>query len=262
MQKKGKQPFLELHVLLAPTQSKCSVFELHDLRAHSLSAGRLGWEGETPALMLTKSKQAFASWSLQTLAAVEMTKRRRRRGKDGEGILQRNPHPLLLLAHYWHLINYQHVFRTCLGMEKKPQMKKLWNLCRWCRRPINRILFLPLPFWPHFFFSLVFPLCHHDDVVVMVMMVSDEFLSGEHNIPVTCVHQRGKLGQKWDSCVNPPAHHGPANWLLRKSPESKKKQEWQRAWEHERKTRLENKFPNFPGMAQWSCTSYVEGFQN
>lgn len=55
------------------------------------------------------------------------------------------------------------------------QTRKLWDFCWWCRWAINRLLFLPLPFWPHFCFSPVFPLCHRDDLVMaMAMMVSDE----------------------------------------------------------------------------------------
>lgn len=118
------------------------------------------------------------------------------------------PHPSLLFPH-------QLLFINCYALPvwpsnaevtldqwctASPQTKKLQDFCWWCRWTINRLLFLPLPFWPHFHFSPVLPLPlwwfsggDGDD--------GDWWAPGwcEHDIPESCGHK----GVNWDSNKSP-----------------------------------------------------------
>lgn len=229
MRKKNKTKqnslFLELRVLLAQTQSKCSVFEsawsarawplLRQVEMRERGRSWCWWRANkpcaSPSLLLLLLQRSTAD---SRCSDDDDEEEEERRGEDGEGILQRTPHPSLLLALYYLFIHCKRGYGTCkkqkqlLISDAESQTKKLQDFCWWCRWAINRLLFLPLPFWPHFRFPLCF-LRHSDDLGAA--MVSDEWQAAEHNIPVSCGHKRGKLGQENDSGVNPPVHHGPAN---------------------------------------------------
>ena len=100
--------FLELHVLLAPTQSKCSVFEsawsvrawplLRQVGMRERGTGPDVDEEQTSlcCFMITAAAAAAAAAAAEVHGRLSLQRRWRGGGgecEDGEGILQRNPHP-------------------------------------------------------------------------------------------------------------------------------------------------------------------------